>query len=224
MGMFRMLGAKSLGLGVAAFVITAAVLFPVFARARENARRSSCQSNLKQLALSTRMYVQDYDNYLPPVAGASKQAVEAAEIAHGRSAYGTPNLPSYGWMTALQPYFQTGDLYQCGAEHNAQPAEHRPTRPGYTDYWMNSRASALKMEFNWESRTILMGDGDGRDGSSTARYSKSGPPTNQYDGSEPAWPERHLGGANYSFMDGHVKWLRRNELAARTDDGYTFSP
>jgi len=51
---------------IAIIAILAAILFPVFARARENARRSSCQSNLKQLGLGFAQYTQDYDeSYMP---------------------------------------------------------------------------------------------------------------------------------------------------------------
>jgi prepilin-type N-terminal cleavage/methylation domain-containing protein len=51
---------------IAIIAILAAILFPVFARARENARRSSCQSNLKQIGLGVLQYTQDYDETLPP--------------------------------------------------------------------------------------------------------------------------------------------------------------
>ena len=50
---------------IAIIAILAAILFPVFARARESARRTSCISNLKQLALGTMMYAQDYDETYP---------------------------------------------------------------------------------------------------------------------------------------------------------------
>src|SRR5688500_6579567 len=50
---------------IAIIAILAAILFPVFARARENARRSSCQSNMKQLGLGMMQYTQDYDEKLP---------------------------------------------------------------------------------------------------------------------------------------------------------------
>ena len=51
---------------IAIIAILAAILFPVFARARENARRASCMSNLKQIGLAVMMYTQDYDEMLPP--------------------------------------------------------------------------------------------------------------------------------------------------------------
>lgn len=52
---------------IAIIAILSAILFPVFGRARENARRSSCQSNLKQIGLGIMQYVQDYDGYYPYV-------------------------------------------------------------------------------------------------------------------------------------------------------------
>ncbi len=52
---------------IAIIAILAAILFPVFARARENARRSSCQSQLKQIALGHKQYIQDYDEKFPLV-------------------------------------------------------------------------------------------------------------------------------------------------------------
>ncbi len=51
---------------IAIIAILAAILFPVFARARENARKTNCQSNLKQVAMGYLMYTQDYDGVLPP--------------------------------------------------------------------------------------------------------------------------------------------------------------
>src|SRR5471032_2605405 len=50
---------------IAIIAILAAILFPAFARARENARRASCQSNLKQIGIGMTQYCQDYDERLP---------------------------------------------------------------------------------------------------------------------------------------------------------------
>ena len=58
---------------IAIIAILAAILFPVFARAREKARMASCQSNLKQIGLSMLMYAQDYDEVLPIVTNAALQ-------------------------------------------------------------------------------------------------------------------------------------------------------
>ncbi len=69
---------------IAIIFILAAILFPVFARARENARRALCQSNLKQIGLASIQYAQDYDEMSVP----SKYDV---------------NAPPY-WMEFIQPY------------------------------------------------------------------------------------------------------------------------
>jgi prepilin-type N-terminal cleavage/methylation domain-containing protein/prepilin-type processing-associated H-X9-DG protein len=79
---------------IAIIAILASILFPVFGRARENARRSSCQSNLKQIGLAMIQYTADYDNYLP-----ATQAME-----------GTITKT---WATLTSPYVKSGQLYAC---------------------------------------------------------------------------------------------------------------
>src|SRR3954469_10299371 len=76
---------------IAIIAILAAILFPVFARARENARRSSCQSNLKQIALGFKQYTQDYDEKYPP-----------RYFVTGVTVIRTNGLT--GWASDLQPY------------------------------------------------------------------------------------------------------------------------
>src|SRR5436305_2601500 len=74
---------------IAIIAILAAILFPVFAQARDKARQAGCLSNLKQLALGYHMYAQDFDEKFP------------INRFDGRG----PNYPlSYTWKTAIQPY------------------------------------------------------------------------------------------------------------------------
>ncbi len=80
---------------IAIIAILAAILFPVFARARENARRSSCQSNLKQIGLGLMQYVQDYD-----------EKYGLAEYGGGGS-----GIPQVQWYQAVQPYMKSGTQY-----------------------------------------------------------------------------------------------------------------
>ena len=58
--------ASCLGVGIVASAVLAALLFPVFSRARDAARRTGCASNLKQLSTALAMYTSDYDNAFPP--------------------------------------------------------------------------------------------------------------------------------------------------------------
>ena len=89
---------------IAIIAILAAILFPVFARARENARRSSCQSNLKQIGLGLIQYAQDYDERNPS------------------TFFGSDSLPStpqgtyYKWMDAIFPYVKSEQIFTCPSD------------------------------------------------------------------------------------------------------------
>ena len=96
---------------IAIIAILAAILFPVFARARENARRSSCQSNLKQLALGVMQYTQDYDEKFPYV-----------EMQPGTDGMTTSNFIL--WTDVIQPYMKSFQLIRClSSTKNNAPAE-----------------------------------------------------------------------------------------------------
>lgn len=78
---------------IAIIAILAAILFPVFAKAREKARQASCQSNLKQLGLAFAMYVSDYDERWPQHSRPNSTANNAIEFSWS------------GWISnALIPY------------------------------------------------------------------------------------------------------------------------
>src|SRR6266550_1572052 len=80
---------------IAIIALLAAILFPVFARARENARKSSCMNNLKQIGIGISQYVQDYDGLFFP----TQQAIGA----------GTPGQGST-FVTYLKPYVKSSQL------------------------------------------------------------------------------------------------------------------
>ena len=92
---------------IAIIAILAAILFPVFARARENARRSSCQSNLKQIGLGMIQYSQDYDEKL-------------VNAWFGPGGFGDsgPTNGVYKWMDATQPYLKSTQLFTCPSNSN----------------------------------------------------------------------------------------------------------
>ena len=172
---------------IAIIAILAAILFPAFARARENARRSSCQSNLKQIALGLKQYVQDYDERYPPIDG------------------GTGVAANPGWAYATQPYLKSEQIFQCPSDSGPLPTEAtliaRALNAGFSDYYMNFEMGGLnEAALDFSSNTVMNGEGNGN-----ANYSA----TRSGAGS----PARHLEGANYSFADGHVKWFRREKIA-----------
>ena len=94
---------------IAIIAILAAILFPVFARARENARRSSCTSNLKQIGLGVLQYVQDYDESMP----GHNMAVQHQL-----------------WMDIIQPYIKSEQVFTCPSDSRPQ-AKYRYTAGDY---------------------------------------------------------------------------------------------
>ncbi|BCM92029.1 hypothetical protein IAD21_03908 [Abditibacteriota bacterium] len=87
---------------IAIIAILAAILFPVFARARENARRASCQSNLKQIGLGLIQYAQDYDETLPAwYSGPSNIS---------------NSTTSYKWNDAIYPYVKSEQIFTCPSD------------------------------------------------------------------------------------------------------------
>ena len=163
--------------------------------------RSLCQSNLKQIALVIFMYSQDYDQKLPP-----------AIIDH----------KTVGWAEALSPYTESMRIFQCPSVQNNW--QRNPNLPGFTDYWMNQNLSGANWaELNNLQQIILSGDGDGDSPESTASYV-----INQLPSSWLGAPAtRYLGGANYAFLDGHVKWLKPRQVSqlppSKKHPVYTFS-
>ena len=95
---------------IAIIAIIAAILFPVFSRAREKARQSSCAANEKQLGFAWLQYIQDYDETYP--AGVIGPAGSDAQ-----RMFANNNLPSGGtWGQQLYPYVKTIAAYQCPSD------------------------------------------------------------------------------------------------------------
>lgn len=110
---------------IAIIAILAAILFPVFAQAREKARQSTCQSNLKQLGLGLSMYQQDYDQMLPtgnhPTNGSCPEVF-------ARTGW-------EGWISGMvQPYVKNGGIWSC-------PSDVRTGRGGHDSD--NNRCGAI---------------------------------------------------------------------------------
>jgi len=97
---------------IAIIAILAAILFPVFARARENARRASCMSNLKQLGIGFNMYTQDYDEKTLNV---SKKEIS------GGSPFGPGYVYIPTWYILLYPYTKNLQIMRCPDRAEAAP-------------------------------------------------------------------------------------------------------
>jgi prepilin-type N-terminal cleavage/methylation domain-containing protein/prepilin-type processing-associated H-X9-DG protein len=98
---------------IAIIAILAAILFPVFAQAREKARQASCLSNMKQIGLGMSMYVQDYDETFPHSPW-NTQAVGTADNDSGNPNYKT----RFTWIWQLYPYTKNRKIWVCPSDPN----------------------------------------------------------------------------------------------------------
>jgi prepilin-type N-terminal cleavage/methylation domain-containing protein/prepilin-type processing-associated H-X9-DG protein len=94
---------------IAIIAILASILFPVFARARENARRASCQSNLKQIGLGILQYAQDYDE---------KNPLTYNRAPGSSQEWASTNVGDYKWMDAIFPYVKSEQIFVCPSSSN----------------------------------------------------------------------------------------------------------
>lgn len=182
-------------------------LWPVAAQTgddAESARATSCQSNLKQIALGMEQYVQDYDEMFP-----------AAALDTGKS------KAPYGWADVIAPYIRSSQLLQCPSERHTDIVG--PTQSGYTDYWFNRNVAHQSLaRMNEVSNTFMFGDGDGGSPASTSRYALNALPGSWL--TTPHSPaRRHLEDGNYAFADGHVKRLPATVFSNGGARPYTFA-
>ena len=188
---------------IAIIAILAAILFPVFARAREKARTASCQSNLKQIALAVLMYAQDYDERFPASAACGP----------------TCPLP---WDLATYPYIKNWQVYLCPSNPRGSMNPWGPyygyTHNVFTTYGYNSSIAQRTMaELTVPAETCLLGDSQ-HTGLTLADVRTAWPKTCGTFGSYSGCPNKgaiedavqfaaHSDGNNRAFADGHVKWL-----------------
>lgn len=214
---------------IAIISILAAILFPVFARARENARRSSCLSNLKQIGLGTMQYIQDYDGKFPLYSYASA-------IAPGATQGGAwDSWKNWYWANMIYPYVKSQQVFICPSSPAAGTKYNYPAGPTVQQYGANQDViprypSQLVSDsaVTAPSSTYLFLDA----GYYTVTYSSAiAAPTNyQYvPGICSIFPSptveatysdcaggRHFDGANVAFADGHVKWLKTAAISAES--------
>jgi prepilin-type N-terminal cleavage/methylation domain-containing protein/prepilin-type processing-associated H-X9-DG protein len=102
---------------IAIIAILAAMLFPVFARARESARKIQCLSNVKNIALAVQIYLTDYDRFPP------KETRQEVLGSFGCDTYATRGNPYLRWPVILDEYVKNRDVYRCPSARNVATPE-----------------------------------------------------------------------------------------------------
>ncbi len=237
---------------IAIIAILAAILFPVFAQARAKARQATCVSNQKQLNLGALQYVQDYDETLPlcEYLAPGGTTWSGASVTTPSSVFGsTPTRDCY-WSNSINPYLKNYQIYRCPSAAKsrddvfgvtlaqAQGYGYSLTYNGYLNQWniAGSPSPAMVITFSeglgaafmpryanqfplninnggqWEG--LFIADDGGPHCSQPYGYSFN------YD---TTWWVHSNRGSNYSYMDGHTKYLvnpsANSPWATTTADG-----
>ncbi|HAZ64218.1 MAG TPA: hypothetical protein DCZ72_11505 [Armatimonadetes bacterium] len=166
---------------IAIIAILAAILFPVFAKAREKARQASCSSNEKQLALAMLQYAQDYDELLP----------------RGWTA-ATADAPSRDWSNDVDPYIKSKEVWKCPSANQLAKAY------GYS-FWLATSTGRPLAQIDMPARTCLFNEIPVNVDRSMP-WGSNNPGEERF---YPA--PRHTEGMNMGFADGHIKWLRKDD-------------
>jgi prepilin-type N-terminal cleavage/methylation domain-containing protein/prepilin-type processing-associated H-X9-DG protein len=184
---------------IAIIAILAAILFPVFAKAREKARQSSCLSNTKQIVLGVLQYAQDYDETLPYA-----------------STWGEPTPKN--WFDYLEPYVKNTQIFRCPSQNGANGYGWNYQNLGYraaaNDYRYGPGTSLGAIQ--QPAELIVLGDNpdvaSGQYGAGSVYIygpTQVSPPADGVGNVS----GRHNEGGNYAFSDGHSKWLSRTNAA-----------
>ena len=222
---------------IAIIAILAAILFPVFQKVRENARRASCQSNMKQLGLAYVQYEQDADEKLP----------SGNIVSGGCGSSGTSPCPGTerGWAGSIYPFVKAVGVYKCPDDSTAATvAGDSPVSYAQNDAFNYGDGTGTNNDLalsTWGAPavTVLLFEVSGVQANlsspletdsavergytgwqlgtaaGTRSYQtgymggQSGIGDNQY----AAATGRHTDGANFLLNDGHVKWTRGTSIS-----------
>lgn len=209
---------------IAIIAILASILFPVFARARENARRTSCISNLKQMGLATMQYTQDYDEGLP---------VSLYSVPNG---YNYPDGKEWWpdtlyWPQMIYPYHKSSQVFFCPSSPDSNRTDPRRLNYGANEVVIAYPATSTPLKvaaiISPASTYMMMDASDIRINPTHANAAVSPyylPGLGEASGSCPTtinnykdcMSGRHFGGVSVAFADGHVKWLKSAVLRRET--------
>ena len=202
---------------IAIIAILAAILFPVFARAREKARQTSCLNNIKQLGLAFMMYAQDYDERLVPLRN------------------GGHLVASYHWENIIQPYIANRQILICPSASNPTSIAN-PVTYGVSFNNLSSDdtsagglgAGRALAEIQYPADAVMISEAQRADGVPLRWFyspriyafgAVSGYPNNGIPN-----PGRHNDGNNVAFCDGHAKWIAGSTMMNRQWEGWQRQP
>jgi prepilin-type N-terminal cleavage/methylation domain-containing protein/prepilin-type processing-associated H-X9-DG protein len=213
---------------IAVIAILAAILFPVFAQAREKARSIACLSNVKQLGTATQMYLQDYDERLFFRASATMPSVSRSGAIIPAAAQ-----PPVLWWNGIQPYTKNIQILVCPGDPAPAPSKDQNGSLTIKRSYIAIRAAEalglFQVEFPAEA-IVFVDKWDKTAGPAPTAITDSW--IEPFNGDFDYYPtyhrmkiagDRHTEGVNGSFFDGHAKWLKAQTIgASKTLTGCTL--
>jgi len=219
---------------IAIIAILAAILFPVFAQAREKARQASCASNLRQIGMALAMYRGDCDEM-------QTESSPDPEVYNGKV---DDCETTYTWRAVIMPYTKSAAIFVCPSDSLrdgiVQDKITGPLLPkadycsfggyGCFETYANDGRGPFPTTFTPRIREAHVQDPAG-----TIAVADTAGPAGPDRGVEVYWPDnaaqpttldwlpvRHNGGIVCQFWDGHVKWLKPEVAGARRPDNGVF--
>lgn len=208
---------------IAIIAILAAILFPVFAKAREAARKTACINNLKQIGTGIMMYAQDYDETLPSAPFANAPA----------GLWNTPTWNNYGWSYAfilLDPYIKNTQVFGCPSSRKQMvgPAPQINMTYAYSEYIYNQG-------YNFSSMAALANNKYGVASIAVIADSRFSGIFNDWDAGNTGnatYPTNFLArvalandtmprheGSNFVYADGHAKFSPLGQIICPASNG-----
>jgi prepilin-type N-terminal cleavage/methylation domain-containing protein/prepilin-type processing-associated H-X9-DG protein len=220
---------------IAIIAILAAILFPVFAQAREKARQASCLSNVKQIALGLHMYIQDYDENTPGGCFALWGCGESSTGMIDESGRESTECCRYNALWPLNPYTKNEQVYVCPSITGWNDPQYRPQKGTYGHNqimmagnthplgWHGYGASLASFEFPAEDVAFADSRAPTIDGGiSWYLHCRIGHRTycGDSDGSQCLYcgtdrTDWHTGGINMAYIDGHAKFSNLDRITYR---------
>ncbi len=199
---------------IAIIAILAAILFPVFAKAREKARQNSCLSNQKQIGIGMLQYAQDYDERYPIYWRNVLQTDTSAPGLTYRTSNGSITGNYMSWMDFIAPYCKNNQLFKCPSASEREAGGLGPSY-GYNRNVHNSGGTPNSLgQIVRPAECLLTLDYC----TVYSVYANLGEYITFSNSTAVKSVQPHNDGTNVSFADGHSKWLGGQDLAfAGTD-------